>query len=305
MHAASLERERPHPRAIYAGSPPSWSHAVRTVFTCCVAVFLTSVACSRAREYELQGQVLAVDRARREITIKHGDIRGFMPGMTMPFHAKDAKLLDCCQPGDLVRARLVVEDATGYLAAIERTGHAPLAETTPATPMDVLDPGEPVPDIQLTDETGRRRRLAEWRGKVLAVTFTYTRCPLPDFCPRMDEQFKSVQSSVLADAGLRDRVALLSISFDPAFDTPTILEAHARRVGADPLIWHFATGEQHEIDAFASRFGVLIIREPSNPSDITHNLRTAVVDSRGRLREILNGTGWAPEELLAALRQAQ
>jgi len=184
-------------------------------------------------------------------------------------------------------------------------GHAPLAETAPAPQRDVLDPGEPVPDIQLTVETGRPRRLSEWRGKVLAVTFTYTRCPLPDFCPRMDQHFKSVQSSVLADARLRDRVALLSITFDPAFDTPAILAAHARHAGADPRIWHFATGEQRDIDAFASRFGVSIIREPSNPSDITHSLRTAVVDSRGRLQAILNGTGWAPAELVAALRQAQ
>jgi protein SCO1/2 len=277
---------------------------VRTLFTCCVAVFLTSSACTRAHEYELQGQVLAVDPSRQEITIKHGDIKGFMPGMTMPFHVKDAALLDCCEPGDLVKARLVVEKSAGYLSAIQRTGRAPLGEKAPAPRVDILNPGDPVPDVQLTDETGRPRRLSEFRGKVLAVTFTYTRCPLPDFCPRMDQHFKSVQSSVLADAGLRDRVALLSISFDPAFDTPAILEAHARHAGADPRVWHFATGEQHDVDAFAARFGVSIIREPSNPADITHNLRTGVIDSGGRLQTILNGTGWTPADLVAAVRQA-
>jgi protein SCO1/2 len=278
---------------------------VRTLFTCCVAVFLISIGCSRARDYDLEGQVLAVDRGRQEITIKHGDIQGLMPGMTMPFHVNDAKLLDCCQPGDLVKARLVVEDATGYLSAIERTGQAPLVERTPTPPMNILNPGEAVPDIQLTDEAGKPRRLSDWRGKVLAVTFTYTRCPLPDFCPRMDQNFKNVQTSVLADAALRDRVALLSVSFDPAFDTAAILDAHAHHAGADPRVWHFATGQQQDVDAFASRFGVSIMREPSNPSDITHNLRTAVIDSSGRLQTILNGTGWAPAELLAALRHAR
>ena len=277
---------------------------MRTIFTCCVAVFLTSTACSRAREYDLQGQVLAVDPGRQEITIKHGDIPGLMPGMTMPFPVNDVKLLECCQPGDLVKARLVIEDATGYLVAIEATGHAPLAAGAPSPPMQVLSPGEAVPDIQLTDEAGQTRRLSEWRGKVLAVTFTYTRCPLPDFCPRMDRNFKSVQSTILTDAALKDKVALLSVSFDPAFDTPAVLDAHARHAGADARVWHFATGEQKAIDAFASRFGVSIIREPSNPSDITHNLRTAVIDSSGRLQIILNGTAWVPAELLAALRQA-
>ena len=277
---------------------------MRTLFTCCVAVFLTSAACSRAREYELRGQVLAVDPGRQEITIKHGDIPGFMPGMTMPFHVKDAKLLECCQPGDVVKARLVVEDATGYLSAIESTGRAPLAAGGSPAPMQILSPGEAVPDVQLTDEAGHRRHLSDWRGKVLAVTFTYTRCPLPDFCPRMDRHFKSVQSAVLTDAALKDRIALLSISFDPAFDTPEILAAHARQAGADVRVWHFATGEQKDVDAFASRFGVSITREPSNPSDITHNLRTAVIDSNGRLQTVLSGTGWEPAELLTALRQA-
>jgi protein SCO1/2 len=262
-----------------------------------------SISCARARQYDLQGQVLAVDRTRQEITIKHGDIRGFMPGMTMPFRVGEPKLLDCCEPGDLVTATLVVEDATGYLSAVKRTGHAPLAEAPPPR-MDLLQPGQVVPDVQLTDETGAARHLSDWRGKVLAVTFTYTRCPLPDFCPRMDRNFKSVQTSALADSGLRDRVALLSITFDPAFDTPAVLAAHARQLGADPRMWHFATGEQKDLDAFASRLGILIIREPSNPADITHGLRSAVIDSSGRVQTLLSGADWDPAELLTALRQA-
>jgi protein SCO1/2 len=262
------------------------------------------VSCARARQYELQGQVLAVDRERQEITIKHGDVQGFMPGMTMPFHAKEAKLLDCCQPGDLVTATLVVQDSIGYLSAIQRTGHAALTEAPPPR-VDLLEPGQIVPDVALVDETGAARHLSDWRGKLLAVTFTYTRCPLPDFCPRMDHHFKSVQTSALADNGLRDRIALLSITFDPAFDTPAVLAAHARQVGADPGLWHFATGQEKEIDAFALRLGILIVRDPSNPSDITHNLRTAVIDSSGRLRTLLNGADWEPSDLVTALRHGQ
>ena len=277
---------------------------MRTILTLFVVSCAISLACSRAREYELQGQILAVDRGRQEITIKHENIRGFMPGMTMPFKVRDARLLEGREAGDLVRATLVVaEDATAYLSSVERTGHAELRAPPPAQRVDVLEPGQPVPDVRLTDEAGTTRPLSDWRGRIVAVTFTYTRCPLPDFCPRMDQHFKQVQSEVLADARIRDRIALLSVSFDPAFDTPQVLAAHATRVGADPRVWHFVTGERDAIAAFASRFGISIIREGSQAADITHTLRTAVVASDGTLLTTFNGNGWTPADLMHALRQ--
>jgi protein SCO1/2 len=261
-------------------------------------------ACSQERQYELRGQVLAVDRARQELTIKHDDIRGFMPGMTMPFKVKDRRLLDGREPGDLVQATLVVRDANAYLSSVARTGHAPLTEAPPAPRVDLLEPGQPVPDLDLIDEAGGRRRLSDWRGRVLAVTFIYTRCPLPDFCPRIDQRFKTVQDDILADAAARDRYTLLSVSFDPAFDTPPVLAAHARQVGADPRIWRFVTGDRDPVAALASRFGTSIIREGSDADSITHSLRTAVIGSDGTLRTVLPGTEWTPAELLRALRQA-
>lgn len=261
------------------------------------------VACARAHEYELRGQILAVDRGGQELTIQHEDIRGFMPGMTMSFKVRDARLLEGQEAGDLVKATLVVEDAVAYLSSIARTGHADL--TAPPPPrVDVLEPGQPVPDVRLTDEAGRTRTLSDRRGRIVAVTFTYTRCPMPDFCPRMDQHFKRVQGEILADPGMRDRIALLSVSFDPAFDTPQVLAAHAQQVGADPRVWHFLTGERDAIAAFASRFGISSIREGSNTADITHNLRTAVIASDGTLLTIFNGNDWTPADLMHALRQA-
>ena len=262
------------------------------------------LACSRAREYEVRGQILAVDRGRREITIKHEDIRGFMPGMTMPFKVRDARLLERREAGDLVEATLVVEDANAYLSSIERTGHAELTAPPPPPRVDVLEPGQPAPGVRLTDEAGTTRALSDWRGRIVAVTFTYTRCPMPDFCPRMDQHFKRVQGEILADPGIRDRIALLSVSFDPAFDTPQVLAAHARQAGADPRVWHFVTGERDAIAGFASRFGISIIHEGSTAADITHNLRTAVIASNGTLLMIFNGNDWTPADLMHALRQA-
>lgn len=278
---------------------------MRVAFTFLVVSVLTGVACSRARTFELRGQVLTVDRGRMELTVKHDDIRGFMPGMTMSFKVKDPRALEAAMPGDLIAATLVVEDHDAYLDAVTRTGHAPLAEAPPAFHrMDILAPGNAVPDARLTDDAGTARTLSAWRGKTLAVTFIYTRCPLPDFCPRMDRHFAAVQREVLTDPRLRDRVALLSVSFDPEFDTPDVLAAHARQAGADPRVWRFATGDRDAIADFASRFGVSVIREGADARDITHNLRTAVVGPDGRLVEILGGTEWTAADLLAALRRA-
>lgn len=278
---------------------------VRTILTLLVVACAGMSACSRARQYELRGQILAVDRERQEITISHGDIRGFMPAMTMPFKVKDARLLEGRQPGDLVTATLVVEDANGYLSSVERTGHAALTSPPPAPRVEMLAPGQPVPDVRLTDQKGTTHPLSAWRGRILAVTFIYTRCPLPDFCPLMDRHFKAVQDQVLADPQMRERVALLSISVDPGFDTPPVLAAHAAHAGADARVWQFLTGEREAIAAFASRFGTSIIREGSDSADITHNLRTAVIASDGTLVAVLKGADWAPADLMHALSQAR
>jgi protein SCO1/2 len=276
---------------------------MRTVVTLLIAASTLLCGCTRPQRYDLHGQVLAVDRARQEVTIKHGDIRGLMPGMTMPFKVSDVRLLDGLEAGDLVHGTLVVEQSTGYLTSLQRTGHeAPPPLDTPAFTM--LRSGDRVPDGNVIDETGAPRTLADWRGKVLVVTFIYTRCPFPDFCPRMDRQFKSVQAEILADAQLRDRVALLSVSFDPAFDTAPVLAAHAKVLGADPRVWHFATGEPESIDRLASQFGVSIIREGTSAEGVTHNLRTAVIGSDGTLQTVFTGNEWTPADLLDAVRHA-
>jgi protein SCO1/2 len=278
---------------------------MRLVLTIVVALLLSVVGCSRSRHYELRGQVLAVDAARQEITVRHEDIRGFMPGMTMPFKVRDPKLLNGRRPGDFITATLVVEDADGYLSAIATTGHAALTEPPPPRPvMDVLNPGDQVPDVLLVDESGKSRKLSEWQGWTLAVTFIYTRCPLPNFCPRMDRNFAAIEHDVMDDPRLRERVRLLSVSFDPDFDTPAILADHARRVGADPSVWTFATGSRDDIDKFAGRFGVAVLRQDPEKQEIVHNLRTAVIGGDGRLRTIFSGNDWTPSDLLAALKEA-
>jgi len=269
-----------------------------------LTLFLVA-ACNKEQRYPIEGQVLAVDQTRQEITLRHGDIKGFMPGMTMPFKVIDTRALTATKPGDLVRATLVVSDSSGRLDDVVKTGTAALPADVPAEPRGaMLDVGEMAPDASLVDQDGRARRFSEWRGKTVAVTFVYTRCPLPEFCPLMDRNFAAIQGALEADRGLVDRVRLLSVSFDPDHDTPKVLQEHAQRVGADPKIWTWLTGPHDVVEPFALAFGVSTMRDDKPPLEIVHNLRTAVVDRTGRIASVLRGNSWTPDELITNLRQA-
>ena len=271
------------------------------------SIVAVACACSRApnaREYELVGQVLSVRSDRSEVVIRHEDIKGLMPGMTMPFKVRNGSLLSGVEPGDLVTATLAVSDVDAHLSTLTRTGHAPIERPAPAAGAPVLaEPGQPIADARLVDQRGTPWAFSSLRGHRVAVTFIYTRCPLPDFCPLMDRQFAAVQNEIRRRPALAD-VRLLTVTLDPQFDRPAVLESHARRMGADPVLWSFATGEDAEVTRFAEQFGLYVERSPERPSDITHNLRTAVVDAEGRLVKMHSGNSWTPAELVADLLAA-
>ena len=258
-----------------------------------------------SRSYELHGQVLGVDRARREVLIKHDQVPGLMAGMTMPFKVRRPELLDGRRAGDLVNAQLVVRGADAYLASLDAVGFAPIetdasaagAVSTPA----LLKAGEPLPDQRFVDQAGHPQTFSTWHDQALVMTFIYTRCPVPTFCPLMDRQFAALQRSAKANASLRNQVHLVSITFDPEHDTPAVLNTHAKQLGADPAIWTFLTGEPHELERWSARFGITVSREGQDGSDVIHNLRTAVVDKAGRLVKIYNGTDWTPQQVLGDL----
>jgi protein SCO1/2 len=272
-----------------------------------LAAFAAFASCGRreppAREFELRGQILATG-PDNELLVMHEDIKGFMPAMTMPYKVRDADLLRGRRPGDLISATLVVSDTDAWLTRIEKTGTAPLpepvADTT--TRIDLLRPGDVVPDTPLTDDQGHSLALSDWRGSASAITFIYTRCPLPQFCPLMDRRFAEVQQLAKADPALHGRVRLLSVSFDPDADTPAVLRAHASKLSADPLIWRFATAPRDVVDGFANAFGVSVIREQDKT--ITHNLRTAVIDPEGRLIAVYDGSAWTPEQVVTDMRRS-
>jgi protein SCO1/2 len=254
------------------------------------------------REFPLTGEIVAIKLDRTEVTVKHDDVVGFMPAMTMPFSVKDPALIHGLASGDLIKATLVITDDESYLTAITRTGAVPPGAREPIkASVAVLAPGEAVPDIVLVADDGRETTLASRRGSCVLVTFIYTRCPLPDYCPRMDAYFKDVQDAVTRSPGLKTHVRLLSISFDPDFDTPARLQAHARQRGADPAVWQFATAPPDRVAAFGARFGLEVIREGVDGSNISHNLRTLLVGRDGALVKTYNGNGWSPAEVIRDL----
>jgi protein SCO1/2 len=275
-----------------------------------LAALAGMAACSPtppSKQYEVNGQILAIKPETQEVLIKHSDIVGFMPGMTMPFKVKDAAVLEGKQAGDLVKATLVVSDLDAHISAMTRTGSAPLDDPPPldvtVTEGAVLQPGDIVPDQLLVDQDGKPRPISSLRGHRVALTFIYLRCPLPDFCPLMDRHFAAVQKTITSTPQLAD-VQLVSVTFDPKHDTSAELKRHAQALGADPQVWSFMTATEDEIAKLTRRFGVFVERDPQNESNITHSLRTAVLDPEGRLVKVHSGTDWTPAQLVADLKAA-
>ncbi len=272
---------------------------------------LVATACSRPADppvtnrYELTGQILAINTETRQLTVKHDDIAGLMPAMTMTFPVAVESDLTERIPGDVITATLEVTAGQGRLVDVVKTGTAALPSNTNevALAAGVLAEGDTVPDAALVDQTDRRRSLAEWHGTATLFGFVYTTCPLPNYCPLIDRQFVTLQNAIAADARLTGRVKIVSISIDPTRDTPEILTAHAAKIGADPAVWTFLTGDSATVDRVAGRYGVGISR-PDVPGEISHNLRTTLVGADGRVRKIYTGNEWTTDEVLADLRAA-
>ena len=270
-----------------------------------VLLLVASAACgSSDREYTLQGQILSIEPNRLQADVKHEEIKGFMAAMTMPYKVRDAKELADIKPGDLITSTLVVVSNDAYLKDVKKVGEAPLASAaapSASSGFELLKPGEAVPDVPFLDQEGRKTSLATLKGQTVVLTFIYTQCPIPTFCPLMDRHFVTIQERLKADPALA-RVHLATVSFDPVTDTPPVLKKHAERLGADTSRWTFFTGDRDDVDRFASRFGVTIARDIKDPLNISHNLRTAIIDPDGTLVKVYTGNEWTPDQILADLK---
>lgn len=260
-----------------------------------------------AKRYPVKGKVVAVDVADRKITIDHQDIPGFMPAMTMPFVVleKDQALLDAVSPGDEITATLVTPDTRYWIEEIVVVRKGTPDPNAPLRPQaGEPQPGDAVPDVALLNQDGQAIRLADYRGKAVALTFIFTRCPLPDFCPLMMKNFAQAHATLVADSKLAARTRLLAVSFDTQHDTPAVLRAYGKpfQKTTPPFEqWQIASGTDPAIRTLGDALGLDYEEETGS---FTHNLRTAVIDPQGKLFRFYRGNDWKPAELVADLRSA-
>ncbi len=254
--------------------------------------------CSPSRTYDVRGRIVGFSDDAATLFIEHEEIPGYMPAMTMPFSVRDTTGLSKYDVGDAIRFRLVVARRQSYIDRIERLPYDALPVSGASAPdstsaVEILQPGDTVPPVELIDHNGDTFLLPPSGGQALILTFIYTRCPLPDYCPLMTSRFQALQPQLKQRFG--ERVHLLSISFDTDYDTPAILKAYALRHTDDLAHWGFATGSKGEIERVSRLFGVLYER---NGRWIDHNLATALIDGNGRVAEIWRGNQWTAEEVL-------
>jgi len=264
----------------------------------CLAAVAACSGC--AARHPARGLVLAVDRAAETLTVSHDDIPGYMDAMAMPFAARDARALAEIRPGDRIAFRLNVRRARSWIDRIELLSAAPVDPgllQTPAVPTLVL-PGQAVPDFTLTDQNGAAVSLSSLRGKVVAVTFIYTRCPLPDYCPRMIANLQAVERRFPGRVG--SDLALLAVTFDPQYDTPERMKAYARRFRSDKPGWYFLSGALEDVSRVCAMLGVEFWPEEGL---ITHTLQTAVIDREGRLAASVEGKDYSGRQLSDLVEQ--
>jgi len=254
---------------------------------------------SAARRYQLTGRVVTIGRPNSSMVVDADAIPGFMGAMAMPYKVKISTELDSVSPGDSIAATVVVQGNDYWLEGVQVTHHASAPPTAPASSMHFPSSGDEVPDFKLTNQSSRHISLRQYRGKALLVTFIYTRCPFPDYCPRVSGQFAEVNRQLEADATLRDKTHLLSISFDPAHDTPKVLQAYGLTWGSkQPAFfdhWEFAVPPAAELPEMADFFGLTYI---ADSGVITHSLSTAVIGPDGKIFSWYHGSDWQASDLV-------
>jgi len=259
------------------------------------------------KRYPIKGVVVSVNQRERTATIKHEDIPGYMQGMTMDFKVKNAVDLQTMKPGDQITGTLVVDDFSSWIEVTAVTeGGAVLTPTTviPGEPK----PGDEIPDFTLVNQDGKAIHLSQYRGRSIALTFVYTRCPQPDQCTLMSSNFAAVDLELQKEPDVYAKTHLLTVSFDPEYDTPKVMRSygasHTGRYSDEKFEhWEFTTGTADEVKRIAEFFGLRYFKDSSTGEEqVMHSLRTAVIDPGGKLVKLYRGNEWKPSELADDLK---
>ena len=269
-----------------------------------LAVAVGCLGCSRLdqRRYHLTGVIQEI-RSNGEYVVAHEDILGFMPAMTMPF--KVSRAPGAIRPGDRIEATLVVTDKESWLEDLRVTFHGLPATAAVSALQPGVAAGDVVQDFGLVNQDGRAIRFADYRGQTLVLTFIYTRCPLPEFCPLMMRNFQKLDEALSETPALFDKTHLLSISFDTAFDTPQVLTSFGSAFVKDRgrgrfAHWELGTGSERQIKDVAAFFGLVYW---ADAGQLSHSLCTAIIGPDGRVSKLYRDNLWTVEDALAEIRR--
>ena len=266
------------------------------------------------KTFQMRGKIVATDEAGGNVTVAHQAIPGYMGAMTMAYKVVDANTISEIHPGDVITAEVLVDyDTAGplhpRLRNIVVVAQA-RPDTVPKVQYHVPAPGDAVPDFHLLNQSGKRIDLDQFRGRVLLLTFIYTRCPLADFCPRMSSNFAEIDKTLAGDKAVYAKTHLLSVSFDPAYDTPAVLRSYGgahtgRFTEEDFKHWSFAAPSPADLTTLEQYFDVGVTRGAENdPASVMHSLSTVLIGKDGKVIAWYPSNDWQPEALAAQMKAA-
>ena len=266
---------------------------------------LPIAACQHgAKRYQLRGQVLDKNLATNEITVNHEDIPGFMPAMTMPYKVKDPAVVQEVEPGDKIAADVVVaKNGNDYwLDDVRITDESGRKATKAPSPPQRLTAGERVPNLPLINQDGKTIHLDDFKGKALLMTFIYTRCPMPNFCPRLSSQFAKIHEDLEKTPEAYAKTHLLTVSFDPKYDATPVLRryglAYLDNDASGFAQWDFASAAPSEMREIADAFGLVYFEQGNQ---IAHSMDIVLISPQGKIVKYW-ATNWTTAELENALK---
>jgi protein SCO1/2 len=260
----------------------------------------------------LKGRIVQIETDSAQLVVEHEAIPGYMGAMTMPFRVRDIRALEGLRVGDEITGDLSVSIDDAWIVDLKKLnapkGVAPLLE--PANPQGAIEAaahelaiGDAAPAISGFDDRGKSWNLSDFHGRVVAMTFIYTRCPLPTYCPLMSHNFSAARTILeRLTKNSTERFEFLSLSLDASHDSADILTQYAKTFRSEPKGWLFATANNDQLRTFADAVG---LEFRATPSAIDHNLRTVVIDREGRVRKIFRGNAWTPQELASEMLKAR
>jgi protein SCO1/2 len=291
-----------------------------SIFSACIlgaATFVSAFVSAGCRSkpaesgprFHLHGKIVSVNANNHSAEVDHDAIPGFMEAMTMFYPVPDPRALASLGPGDEITADVVVTEGVPHLENVVIVKKAPQPKPDPASGSNfhMPQPGDAVPDFALVDQNGKQIRLRSFRGDALLLTFIYTRCPFADFCPKASDQFAHMYAMLRKETGPASRIRLLSVSFDPAHDTPAALRTYAASfrdtTGTDRPFdrWEFASAPEKELPEIAKFFGLYY---NAGQGQITHSISTSLISPDGKILVWFHDNNWKPSDLMADATKA-